>query len=267
LTGLPLAPTIFIINSPLPSSTINEITMQFTTRLLLVQLLLCIPAPLMAEYRPWSENVFIQAEKEYGKMAAKRLRYLHKLALDNQDLPDMEKLELVNTTLNHLPWIADSQHWKNADYWASPIETLSTFGGDCEDIAIAKWVTLNHLGISGKHLRLAYAKIKKTGESHMVLVYIENPKAAVDKQKGWVLDNYVDDVKRGKDRKDLLAVYTTDANGNLVLIQDTGSERSVKGVFKERKMKKLEDLKKKIMHDRKKYQAINNGIPLLPAGW
>jgi predicted transglutaminase-like cysteine proteinase len=238
-----------------------------TPFLLPLFLIFFIPSTMQAEYRPWSEKIFIETEKAYGQMAAKRLRYLHNMALENQDLPVMEKLKLVNSTLNHLPWIADSVHWKKADYWASPIETLATFGGDCEDIAIAKWITLNHLGISGKYLRLAYAKIKKTGESHMVLVYIENPDAAVEKQKGWVLDNYIDQIKRGKDRKDLLAVYTTDAKGNLVLIQDSGSERSIKGVFKERKMKKLEDLKKKIAQDRKKYQAINDGVPLLPVGW
>ncbi|WP_163335874.1 transglutaminase-like cysteine peptidase [Desulfopila sp. IMCC35008] len=226
-----------------------------------------ITATLYAEYRPWSEKVFIHAEKEYGQQAAKRLRYLHNLALENQELPVMEKLELVNRTLNNLPWIADSQHWKQADYWASPIETLATFGGDCEDIAIAKWITLNHFGISGKYLRLAYVKIKRTGESHMVLVYIEDPDEAVEKQKGGVLDNYVDEIKRGADRKDLLAVYITDAKGNLTLIKDTGSDRSIQAVFKERKMKNLEDLKKKIAEDRKKSQEINDGIPLLPAGW
>lgn len=237
--------------------------------LLLLSLLFSffIASTLHAEYRPWSENVFIHAEKEYGPQAAKRLRYLHNLALENQDLPVMEKLELVNNTLNHLPWIADAKHWKQADYWASPIETIATFGGDCEDIAIAKWITLNHFGISGKYLRLAYAKIKKTGESHMVLLYIENPDEAVEKQKSWVLDNYVDEIKKGKDRKDLLAVYVTDSKGNLVLIKDTGSERAIQGVFKERKMKKLEDLKMKIAEDRKKSQEINDGIPLLPAGW
>ena len=38
--------------------------------------------------------------------------------------------------------------------------------------AIVKWVMLNHLGISNKHLSLAYVKIKKTGENHMVLLYM-----------------------------------------------------------------------------------------------
>ena len=127
-----------------------------------------------------------------------------------------------------------------------------------------KWVTLNHLGIPSKQLRLAYAKIKRTGESHMVLVYIDNPGDAVEKQRGWVLDNLTDEIKRGKDRMDLLGVYLTDANGNVVLIEDTGTERSVKGVYKERKMKKLEDLKKRIAENRVRFQELNNGRPLLP---
>lgn len=232
--------------------------------LLLTLCLLSCPLTLLAEYAPWSENVFIQAEKEYGAMAAKRLRYLHEMALKNQDITVMEKLDLVNRTLNHLPWIADSTHWKQADYWASPIETLATFGGDCEDIAIAKWITLNHLGISGKHLRLAYAKIKRTWESHMVLIYIENPDDPIEQQKSWVLDNYINTIKRGSERTDLLAIYLTDAQGGLVLFDDKEGKRSIKGVFTERKLKKLDDLKKKILQDRERYTEINGGRPLLP---
>lgn len=216
------------------------------------------------DFLPWSENVFIEVEKEYGTDAAKRLRYLHDMVKDNQHLPVMKKLKLVNSTLNHLPWIADQKHWKTADYWATPMETITTFGGDCEDIAIVKWVTLTHMGVSGKHLRLAYARIKQTGESHMVLVYIENPDDEPEKQKGWVLDNSIDEVMRGSSRTDLLVIYITDAQGNLVLIADTGKERSIKGIYKDRRMKKLDDLKKKIAASRLKYQKINDGHPLLP---
>ena len=162
-----------------------------TSCIFLVFFTLLFSPVIAAEYQPWSENVFIEVEKEYGAEAVKRLRYLYNMVKENQELPVMEKLKLVNTTLNHLPWVADSLHWKSADYWATPMETIATFGGDCEDIAIVKWVTLTHLGVAGKHLRLAYGKIKRTGESHMVLVYIENPDAPVQQQKGWVLDNYI----------------------------------------------------------------------------
>ena len=53
------------------------------------------------------------------------------------------------------------------------METLATFGGDCEDIAIAKWIMLTHLGIPAKKLRLAYAKVAATGENYMVLAYVD----------------------------------------------------------------------------------------------
>jgi len=217
-----------------------------------------------AQFTPWSENVFAYVKKEYGDQAEKRLRYLHNLVRDNQDKPVMEKLDLVNETLNHLPWIADKEHWKSTDYWATPLETITTFGGDCEDIAIAKWVTLNHLGIPNKNLRLAYVKIIKTNESHMVLLYIENPGDALAKQRVRVLDNYTDGVKMARDRHDLLAVFVTDVKGNLILYKDDGKKRTAVNAFKEKKIKNLESLKKQIMENRQKYQDLNDGRPLLP---
>ena len=213
------------------------------------RLLICIVSiltltgvtPAFSEYQPWSENVFHYISQEYGPDAEKRLRYLHSMVIENQDLPVMEKVELVNKTLNHLPWIADSTHWKQADYWASPMETIATFGGDCEDIAIVKWVVLVHLGVTREHLRLAYVKIKKTGENHMVLLFVKNPSSPIEELEIYVLDNYVEDVKRGSERKDLLAVYVTDADGNIVLLDEKEGERSIKEDYKELKKNKLED--------------------------
>lgn len=219
------------------------------------------------EYQPWSENVFLHVGKTYGPQAEKRLRDLHNLILENQKISIPEKLQLVNDTMNQLPWISDEKHWKSADYWATPLETLTTFGGDCEDIAIAKWVILNHLGIKSKFLRLAYVKIKKTGENHMVLLYIDRPDLPPNKQKSLVLDNYVKTINKGSERKDLLAIYVTDANGNLILIADNGKERSIKEIYEERKMRRLEDLKKKIIESRVEYQKLNDGRPILPTGW
>lgn len=227
-------------------------------------LLVLFISPAFGQFTPWSENIFAYVKKEYGDQAEKRLRYLHNLVRDNQDKPVLEKLDLVNTTLNHLPWIADEQHWKSADYWATPLETITTFGGDCEDIAIAKWITLNHLGVPNKNLRLAYVKIISTNESHMVLLYIENPDDALAKLRVWVLDNYVDELKMAKDRRDLLAVFVTDANGNMILYKDDGSKRTAINAVKGKKIRNLEKLKEKIAENRKKYQELNEGHPLLP---
>lgn len=230
---------------------------------LTVSALLVGPA-VSSQFQPWSENVFNHIGQEYGPDAEKRFRFLHQFILDNLDIPDMEKVRKTNQVLNHLPWIADSQHWKEADYWASPLETIATFGGDCEDIAIAKWVVLRNLGLPVDHLALAYVKIKKTGEDHMVLLFISNPSAPIEQREAYVLDNYVDEVKRGAERTDLLAVYAFDVKGTVVLFQDDGVNRSVKGVYEERKLRQLDELIAKVSETREQFKQINEGRPLLP---
>jgi predicted transglutaminase-like cysteine proteinase len=215
-------------------------------------------------FQPWSENVFIHIGQEYGSDAEKRFRWLHQFIIDNQHIPDMEKVEKVNQALNHLPWIADSRHWKKADYWASPLETIATFGGDCEDIAIAKYVVLRNLGISADQLALAYVKIKKTGEDHMVLLFIRYPSKPLEEKEVYVLDNYVEEVKLGSERPDLLAVYAFDAQGTVVLFSDDGKKRSVKGVYKERKIRKLDDLLAKVAETRERFKELNEGRPMMP---
>ncbi len=225
--------------------------------------LLAGPA-VSSEFQPWSENVFAHIGQEYGPDAEKRFRYLHQFIIDNQDIPDLEKVKKTNEVLNNLPWIADSQHWKESDYWASPLETIATFGGDCEDIAIAKWVVLRNLGLSADHLALAYVKIKKTGEDHMVLLFISNPSAPLEQREVYVLDNYVDGVVLGAERTDLLAVYAFDVNGTVVLFQDDGTKRSVKGVYEERKLRQLDELIAKVFETRKQFEQINEGRSFLP---
>lgn len=215
-------------------------------------------------YKPWSENVFRHIKDTYGDQAEKRFHFLHKLILENQNSSIEKKLILVNKTLNDLPWIADKRHWKSSDYWATPLETIATFGGDCEDIAVAKWIMLRHLGIPKKSLALAYVKIKKTFESHMVLLYFHNAGTDEKTTTPFVLDNYVNAVRKGSDRTDLWAIYSTDADGTITLYTDNGKQRGVKGVYKKRKIRKLDELKKRIAADMIMFKKINGGIhPLL----
>ncbi len=236
-------------------------------------LLICIMMSLFsvgqvfaATYQPWSENVFTHIKKEYGPQAEKRMRYLHNIILKNQDKTVQEKLRITNDTMHHLPWIADKTHWEKADYWATPMETISTFGGDCEDIAIAKFVMLRHLGIPAAHLRLAYVKIKKTGENHMVLAYVDRIDLPRE-QRGegtWILDNIDQKIKKAADRTDLIAIYATDGEGNVVVFKEENGKRSILGVREHANMKKLDDIKEKIYENNITYKKINNGRPLHP---
>jgi len=229
---------------------------------LLLLLLLASPALLPAgDFQPWSEEVFVQINKEYGQQAEKRLRYLHDLVVQNQDKPVLEKLRLVNDTMNQLPWIADKEHWEKADYWATPMETIATFGGDCEDIAIAKWMMLWHLGIPNEKLRLAYVKVRESGENHMILAYVDRIDLPREKRldSTWILDNLDTRLLKATERNDLLAIFSTDKDGNMVVFKNSGGELSILSVREKTRMQKLEEVRQKIRENLARVQSINDG--------
>ena len=222
-------------------------------------LLLTIPAIGLTDVRlaPWSEEVFAQIEREHGVPAAQRMRDIYDLILASRGKQLDEKLRITNDTLNKLPWIADREKYSADDYWATPFETLTTFGGDCEDMAIGKLVMLRLMGVPKQNLQLGYVKVKKTGEIHMVLVWVND-----DRSQTLVLDNLVKEIMPGKARTDLLAVYLADPDGNVTLINDDGKQRSVKGVVPKTKMEKLQKVRERMVANQKKYVEYNDGNPL-----
>ncbi|MBT4519583.1 MAG: hypothetical protein HOC23_06225 [Halieaceae bacterium] len=213
-------------------------------------------------HQPWADTVFTYIKKTYGPTAEQRMRKIESIIAINYNKPVMQKLDITNYAMNHLPWIADRKKYNADDYWATPLETIATFGGDCEDIAISKFVMLRHMGIPAKHLRLAYVKIIRTGESHMVLLYVENPHLPIPQQRSLVLDNYVGRILPGKERTDLIAVYAVDGDNNVVLFNDDGVKRTVKATVSKAKYAKLDKVKEQIAANQDKYQALNGGRPL-----
>lgn len=217
-----------------------------------------IPAVLAeeADSEQWSENVFLHLSEEHGEDAVKRLRSLYALAMDNRQLSVREKLDLVNDSLNEIPWVSDKRNWSQTDYWATPMETLARFGGDCEDIAIAKFMLLRLMGIPAQSLRLGYVKVKSSNEAHMVLVYSD-----VDNQ-ALILDNLESLVLSHELRVDLLAVYLVDKDGTITLVSDNGHERKVTVVLDNRKVQKIETIRDKITNNLNQYRVINGGRAL-----
>ena len=208
---------------------------------------------------PWDNAVFEAISKDYGEAAGNRMRKVHHLIIENQDRPVNEKLELVNDFMNALPWIADPDIWKREDYWATGLETLTTFGGDCEDIAIAKFMTLLLMGIPEDKMGFAYVQTSN-GERHMVMVYKDSPE--VD---SLILDNQHPDVLPSRQRRDLLAIYAFQNNGRLYVIEDDGkNDRKVQGIISDRKLAKWTSLKDRSRKNRKKYEKYNGGRPLFP---
>jgi predicted transglutaminase-like cysteine proteinase len=137
-----------------------------------------------------------------------RIADWHALMKEQHDAPEMEKLESVNSFFNRLEFVDDTSHWGIEDYWATPQEMLSSNGGDCEDFATAKYFTLRHLDIPDRKLRLTYVKSLKLNQSHMVLSYYPEPTA-----DPLILDNLIAAILNASQRKDLIPVYSFNAQG------------------------------------------------------
>lgn len=111
----------------------------------------------------------------------------------------LKKLKIVNDYFNKLSYKSDLNNWNKSDYWATPVEFLSSGAGDCEDFAIAKFFTLMKLGIKEEQLRLIYTKLAKNNQAHIVLSYSHKPNFVPI-----ILDNVNKKLQLSTKRKDLL---------------------------------------------------------------
>ena len=88
----------------------------------------------------------------------------------------------VNNLMNKTRYIGDQKNWGKSDYWETPVEFL-TYGGDCEDFAIAKYVSLRALGVPEKAMRIAIVKDLQKNIAHAILiVYTEDGPMVLDNQ-------------------------------------------------------------------------------------
>ncbi len=102
-------------------------------------------------------------------------------------LPLAAMAQRVNDLVNETEYINDSRNWSKSDYWETPVEFF-THGGDCEDFAIAKYVSLRALGVPEDRLRVALVHDKIKDIPHALLIlYTDNG--------ALVLDNQVDEVR------------------------------------------------------------------------
>lgn len=102
----------------------------------------------------------------------------------------------------------DIEIWQQEDYWATPVEALVKGAADCEDYAIAKYVTLRRLGVASDKLRITLVKALRLNQAHMVLTWYASPGA-----DPLVLDNLIGEIRPASQRDDLLPVYAFNAEG------------------------------------------------------
>lgn len=84
------------------------------------------------------------------------------------------QINMVNKFINGGDYALDSKNWGIDDYWATPSQFLAR-DGDCEDFAIAKYLTLKWLGMNAANMRIVVLQDRKRRTNHAVLaVYEEN---------------------------------------------------------------------------------------------
>lgn len=176
-------------------------------RLALMALLLCVSC-VFAEMAGLTQRLLDHVARTYGQEAKGRLIDWQGLILSGKGLDDAEKLALVNSFFNRVAFVDDIAHWKKPDYWATPVETLATNGGDCEDFSIAKYLTLREMGVPDERMLITYVKSLKLDQAHMVLTYYSSPGA-----EPVVLDNLVNEIRPASQRLDLQPVYSFNGTG------------------------------------------------------
>lgn len=99
-----------------------------------------------------------------------------------KDLPKRQQLDSVNAYLNKWMYIIDQVNWGKSDYWATPGQFLVK-NGDCEDYAIAKYVSLLHLGFDKSQLRIVVLNDLNLKVPHAILaVYLDGEVLILDNQ-------------------------------------------------------------------------------------
>jgi predicted transglutaminase-like cysteine proteinase len=93
------------------------------------------------------------------------------------------RIEMVNRAVNSaIRYTADFAQHGVVDRWTTPLATLATGRGDCEDYAIAKYEILRAAGVPASDLRLLLVRDRTVRQDHAVL-------AVRDSGRWLILDN------------------------------------------------------------------------------
>lgn len=141
--------------------------------------------------------------------------WLQLLQQSQREQDELQRLRAANQFFNQrIRFVEDADLWGQADYWATPLETMARRAGDCEDFTIAKYFSLREIGIPAEKLRITYVKARIGGagssvtQAHMVLAYYPQPTA-----EPLILDNLVGSIQPASQRADLTPVFSFNAEG------------------------------------------------------
>lgn len=161
------------------------------------------------------DKLQVLAQERYGAVALDTVIAWRRLLEEARPLPEDEKLKMVNVFFNRrMRYVSDQEVWGQTDYWASPLEFMGKSAGDCEDFAIAKYMSLQMLGVPAEKLRMIYVRARFGGpssansEAHMVLGYYAAPG-----DEPLILDSLVGSIRPAASRSDLTPIFSFNTQG------------------------------------------------------
>ena len=158
------------------------------------------------------------AQQRFGQAGSEAIEAWRSAVGGWRGLNEDEQLRRINEYFNRrIRFAEDSVVWSQADYWATPLETMARGAGDCEDFVFAKYFTLRELGVPEDRLRMTYVRAQVGGagssvsQAHMVLGYYPSPDAVP-----LVLDNLITEIRPASGRPDLVPVFSFNMQGVFV---------------------------------------------------
>ena len=160
-------------------------------------------------FKKWNEAIQ-RFSKEYAQSKAGKCgdAEMNKCNFDKwmafldglKDKDQVTQIREINNYMNRAPYVTDPVNWGMKDFWATPGEFMAKFG-DCEDYAIAKYMSLRYLGYPEDVLRVVAVKDLNLKIGHAILVIYF-------KGKPYVLDNQIKQVVPAEKIKHYLPVFS-----------------------------------------------------------
>lgn len=149
------------------------------------------------QHLAFSPAFLAEVRASHGAPAVARFEAWATLINSSQGATEREKVDLVNEFFNaQVVYTPEPSRSGSADYWQSPLESLTLGTGDCEDYAMAKFLSLRMLGLPADRLEVAFVRHATAG-MHAVALLRD------DAGTPWVLDNMQFDALRSAGRPEL----------------------------------------------------------------
>ena len=97
-----------------------------------------------------------------------------------------DKLIRVNAVLNAVPYVPTIHNWNRPMYWETPLEFLS-YGGQCQDYAIAKYMALRQAGVSADQMRIVVLHAAAIGDHAVLVVNVDGEALVLDNMRTGVV--------------------------------------------------------------------------------